>query len=118
MGSAIGKTSAPVPDYDILGTGTNYELRAYAPYVVAEVGSSEGSEDDRFRTLAKFIGVFGNPANKASGSDAGESIAMTAPVVTDAGSRGEAISMTAPVVVSPGSASTMQFIMPKKFKSI
>ncbi|CAN0204103.1 unnamed protein product, partial [Scytosiphon promiscuus] len=118
MGSAIGKSSTPVPDYDVLGTGACYELRAYAPYVVAEVAASEGSEDDRFRTLAKFIGVFGNPANKAAGGDTGESIAMTAPVVTDGSSRGTQISMTAPVVSSPGSASTMQFIMPKKYKSV
>lgn len=44
-----------MPDYDVLGSGTSYELRAYAPYVVAEVASSEGSEDDRFRTLAKVM---------------------------------------------------------------
>lgn len=31
---------------------------------------------------------------------------------------GAKISMTAPVVVAPGSASTMQFIMPKEYKTI
>lgn len=44
-----------------------------------------GSAEPRapfFLFSTQFIGVFGNPANKAAGGDAGESIAMTAPVVT------------------------------------
>lgn len=46
-------------------------------------------------TLKQYIGVFGNPANKVAGGDAGESIAMTAPVVTgdptpDSGKMGHA----------------------------
>ncbi|CAM9767623.1 unnamed protein product, partial [Ectocarpus fasciculatus] len=128
MGGVVGKGNTPVPEYDVLGHGASYELRAYEGYVVAEVeNAGEGSEDDRFRTLAKYIGVFGNPANKVAGGNAGESIAMTAPVVTgdpapDSGEKisgGEKISMTAPVVVGPGSStSTMQFIMPKQFKRI
>ncbi|CAM9891085.1 unnamed protein product [Ectocarpus sp. 6 AP-2014] len=122
MGGVVGKGSTPVPEYNVLGHGASYELRAYDGYVVAEVeNSGEGSEDDRFRTLAKYIGVFGNPANKVAGGDAGENIAMTAPVVTGdpTPDSGKKISMTAPVVVGPGTgASTMQFIMPKQFKRI
>eukprot|EP00903_Cladosiphon_okamuranus_P012084 g11343.t2 len=122
MGGTFGKGSTPVPVHDVLGKlGTGLEIRAYSPYVVAEVqDAGDGSEDDRFRTLAKFIGVFGQPANKIAGGDAGESIAMTAPVVTGSPSlnTGSKISMTAPVVVTPGSDSTMQFIMPKQFKKI
>lgn len=54
MGGVVGKGSTPVPDYNVLGHGASYELRAYDGYVVAEVENSrEGSEDDRFRTLAK-----------------------------------------------------------------
>lgn len=34
--------------------GASLEIRAYSPYVVAEVrDAGDGSEDDRFRTLAK-----------------------------------------------------------------
>lgn len=34
----------------------SYEIRAYDPYVVAEVDSSEG-DNASFRTLASYIGV-------------------------------------------------------------
>lgn len=58
MGSVAGKTASQesglTPSYDTLGSGTGYEVRAYTSYVVAEVqAGQEGSEDDRFRTLAK-----------------------------------------------------------------
>ncbi|CAM9869680.1 unnamed protein product [Pylaiella littoralis] len=124
MGGTFGKSeSVPAPDFDLLGKGTNYEIRAYSPYVVAEVAEESGDsgQDERFRTLAKYIGVFGKPANTAAGGGDGRSIAMTAPVVTGNPSldQGTTISMTAPVVESSGSASnTMQFIMPKEFKTI
>lgn len=57
MGSVLGKDIAPdlAPEYDVLGEGSNYEIRAYKPYLVAEVemGTVPNSEDDRFRTLAR-----------------------------------------------------------------
>lgn len=67
MGGTFGKggSGVPVPDFDLLGKGTNYEIRAYSPCVVAEVvldesssGGEEGDggQDDRFRTLAKVRG--------------------------------------------------------------
>lgn len=131
MGSVIGKTLSAEnglsPAYDLLGKSGGYELRTYLSYVVAEVQASNepGKEDDCFRTLAKYIGVFGDPANKIAGGESGEQISMTAPVVTGPPSleTGAKISMTAPVVTqtsgAPGSdAKIMQFIMPQKFKSI
>lgn len=59
MGLVSGKTASQdsglTPKYSVLGAGTGYEVRAYEPYVVAEVqgGPEAGAEDDRFRTLAK-----------------------------------------------------------------
>lgn len=59
MGLVSGKTASQdsglTPKYSVLGAGTGYEVRAYEPYVVAEVqgGPEAGPEDDRFRTLAK-----------------------------------------------------------------
>lgn len=57
MGSILGRDVAPdlAPEYDVLGEGSNYEIRAYKQYLVAEVemGTVPNSEDDRFRTLAR-----------------------------------------------------------------
>lgn len=65
MGGTFGKSdNVPQPDFDIVGKGSSYEVRAYNPYVVAEVvvlnkqgggtGDDDGSQDDdRFKTLAK-----------------------------------------------------------------
>lgn len=48
-------------------------------------GAAYGSnQSDPFRTLAKYIGVFGSPENESKGKPAsGEKIAMTAPVITE-----------------------------------
>lgn len=57
-------------------------------WVVSEGGAYCPALPDRSRFLqqktqnTQFIGVFGNPANKIAGRDSGESIAMTAPVMT------------------------------------
>ncbi|CAM9854687.1 unnamed protein product [Ascophyllum nodosum] len=130
MGSVFGKDVSPElsPEYDVVGEGSNYEIRAYKPYLVAEVeaGTDASTEDDRFRTLGNYIGVLGSPANKGKeGEDQGERIQMTAPVVLGGPPPGgEKISMTAPVVQGPGEGAgegpskMMQFIMPRKFKSI
>lgn len=58
MGGTFGKSAGnvPLPDFDLVGKGTNYEIRAYSPYVVAEVAldeSGDDGQDDRFKTLAK-----------------------------------------------------------------
>lgn len=78
-----------IPDYEVLSTHDGFEVRHYAPRLVAEV-EVEGSERDAtntgFRVLANYI--FGN--NTTQGE-----IAMTAPVDRRAAS--ETIEMTAPV---------------------
>lgn len=59
MGSVMGKVydqeSGLTPSYDVLQKSTEYEVRAYPSYFVAEVQGEEevGSEDSRFMTLAK-----------------------------------------------------------------
>lgn len=63
MGSVAGKTASQesglTPEFDVLAKSTGYEIRAYKPYVVAEVeaGAEPGkvNEDERFRTLAKVL---------------------------------------------------------------
>lgn len=77
------------PRYEVVTTHEGFEVRRYAPRIVAEVqvtGSERAATNAGFRLLADYI--FGN--NTARGS-----IAMTAPVDRRAGS--ETIAMTAPV---------------------
>lgn len=76
------------PEYTVLSESDRFELREYAPYLVAEVSMSGDFEqvgNRAFRILANYI--FG-------GNQGDRKIAMTAPVTQQAG---EKIAMTAPV---------------------
>ncbi len=93
------------PHYDVAGQLGDVELRAYAPYVVAEVtltGSAEDTGNQGFRILAGYI----------FGKNHGEQrLAMTAPVAqTPAPVK---LEMTAPVIqqAAPGSY-VVQFVLP------
>ena len=83
MGTVIGKGGITEPAYKLLQS-TPFEIRHYSSYLVAEVAIQGGGE---FNILAKYIGVFGNPANEKS-----QKLAMTAPVL-----KGVSMAMTAPV---------------------
>lgn len=92
-GLVASQTSArediETPRYEVVSTFDAFEVRRYAPRLVAEVevtGSPREATNAGFRVLADYI--FGN--NTARGS-----IAMTAPV--DRRATAEPIAMTAPV---------------------
>ena len=96
------------PQYSVIKTDGDFEIRRYAPYIVAEtvvVGADQESGTNvGFRRLAGFI--FGNNRTK-------ESIEMTAPVTT---TRSEKIAMTAPVETSrKGDDMVMAFMMPSQY---
>lgn len=85
----------------------SFELREYAPYVVAETRVEAGFEDAgsiAFQRLFRYI----------SGNNlAQQKIAMTAPVTQ---ARGEKISMTAPVSqVADGKAFVVAFTLPSAY---
>ena len=86
MGSIIGKITEEVPRHDVVSKTAAFEIRRYAPCVVAETtftsqrGMFEGDQGGSFMRLARFIGVTAKPQNEHA-----------AP-----------ISMTAPVLMSPG----------------
>lgn len=66
------------PEYQVVGQYTDFEVRLYAPYIVAEVdvqGEFDNAGNEAFRILAGYI--FGD--NTAS-----EKMAMTAPVTATA----------------------------------
>ena len=94
------------PDYEILRTIDQVELRRYAPYVVAEVvldTSAEDAGNQAFPILAGYI--FGK--NKGE-----KKFAMTAPVTQTA--TPVRMDMTAPVTQSAvAGGMRVQFVLPK-----
>ena len=84
--TAMATEDAP---YTVIKTDDIFELREYAPQVLAEIivdGDLEGAGNKAFRPLFRYI----SGDNKSRGK-----IAMTAPVSQE--QTGEKISMTAPV---------------------
>ena len=97
------------PEYEVIRTFDNVELRHYSPYVVAEVvldASAEAAGNQAFPILAGYI--FGK--NKGE-----KKFAMTAPVTQTAATMAPIrMDMTAPVtqaVVAGGMQ--VQFVLPK-----
>lgn len=83
------------PDFEVLHSSDAYEVRAYAPYIVAEVdvtGDMNRSGNSAFRVLAGYI--FGQ-------NEPGKKMAMTAPVASEP--------------LEDGSAYTYAFVMERKY---
>jgi DNA gyrase inhibitor GyrI len=90
-----------------------FEMRDYAPMVVAQVthsGSRESASGASFRRLAAYIFAQDRPAG-------GEAIAMTSPVYQQPVAAIDVIAMTAPVFQQESSAGEwrMRFVMPAKY---
>lgn len=99
------------PGFKLLEKDGNFELREYAPYIVAETRVEAGFEEAgsvAFQRLFRYI----------SGDNlAQQKIAMTAPVTQSSGTpRGEKIAMTAPVSqVADGRAFLVAFTLPSTY---
>jgi hypothetical protein len=95
------------PRYEVVRRYADFELRDYAPYLVAETeveGDREEAGSEGFRRIAGYI--FG-------GNRGSRKIAMTAPVTQQTGTR---IDMTAPVSQQgDGGRWTLQFMMPSEW---
>jgi hypothetical protein len=99
------------PKYAVLEKEPPFEVRAYAPMIVAEVqveGDLDGASSQGFRLIAAYI--FGQ--NQVS-----EKIAMTAPVtVVDQSVKNAKIAMTAPVgIESNAGKRVVSFVMPAEY---
>ena len=100
------------PKYALVSKAKGYEVREYAPHIVAEVevsGAYAETLNQGFRKVADYI--FGN--NTAKGS-----IAMTAPVLHEKQATSEKIAMTAPVLHEKGAekgAYKLAFVMPSQY---
>lgn len=98
------------PPFKLIRKEEPFEVREYAPMIVAEVivdGEREKAVNDGFRILADYI--FGNNVPKAD-------IAMTAPV-TQQPLKGEDIAMTAPVTQQGAGQGRwkVHFVMPENY---
>ena len=114
MGAVFGRTGVKEPTYSVLfKSSANYEVRQYQKYFIAEVPHRNDGND--FRTLARYIGVFGQPENEPR-----KPLAMTAPVLMDptsttSNSNGQQMAMTAPVI---NTDKTMSFVLPFELKEL
>ncbi len=103
------------PKYDVFTKDADFELRQYAPIVIAETwvsGNQDEASSRGFRAIAGYI--FGD--NKRAGA-AAEKIAMTAPVTIEEQDTSEKIAMTAPVTMDKeGERWRMHFVMPSQYK--
>jgi hypothetical protein len=109
------------PHYDVRISQGPFELRHYAPTLIAETvvdGDMDAASGKGFRLIADYI--FGN--NRAAGSQQAAKIAMTAPVTMEPQS--SKIAMTAPVTIEPQSGNTamaeatqwrIHFVMPSQY---
>ena len=110
----VGVLAGPVmsnvekPDYKVIQSEQNIEIRQYEPMIIAEVevdGKREDAIRDGFRLLADYI--FGN-------NTVLQVISMTAPVQQK---ENQKIAMTAPVQQqSMGKSWRMSFVMPSKYR--
>ena len=114
------------PKFELLAQDGNYEIRLYAPVIIAETlvsGDMDAASSKGFRLIADYI--FGNNTLAgAVGEKASQKIAMTAPVVLAPVGGSAKIAMTAPVTAEPLGAATdlstatqwrIHFVMPAEY---
>ena len=109
------------PKYNVIKKSAPFELRAYAPKIIAETivsGDLDAASSAGFKLIADYI--FGNNTAPAGGN---EKISMTAPVTMEAttNKQSKKISMTAPVSMAQADGQgefnqwRMHFVMPNEY---
>ncbi|MFM2374082.1 MAG: hypothetical protein RLZZ234_77 [Candidatus Parcubacteria bacterium] len=111
LGSYLVIRTIEEPAYTVLEKKDGYEIREYAPYILAKAtvtGSYDEATGKGFRIIADYI--FGNNTKK-------ESIAMTTPVLESGAASSEKIAMTTPVLEAVGENNerTIAFVLPSAY---
>lgn len=111
LASLLGAPAMAIeePEFEVLASTDDYDIRRYSPYIVAEVdvpGDQRTAGGRAFRVLAGYIFGDNVPAQK---------MAMTAPV--ESAPRGVKMNMTAPVeaVATDSEGYTYAFVMERKY---
>ena len=119
MGSVFGKESVKEPPHEVLLAHRNgktpYEMRRYGVRYAAWTPYEGGDNSSPFRSLARYIGVFGTPENEGK-----EAIAMVRPISTStsiaycfvcyACAHVATILQTAPVVMEKGEPESIAMV--------
>lgn len=128
ISGVFGTIDVECPAFDVVVKTDAYEVRRYAPRVAVQVTMRGEAENNKaFGSLARYIGVFGNPENQSIVGEAvtPAKVAMTAPVVT--ATKAQTVAMTAPVVTTKKTQTvamtapvvtdeeTMRFILPDSY---
>jgi len=100
------------PEYKLVKQEGPYELRGYAPRIVAETMVEDSFQDASSAGFKRNAGyIFGNNVSRSGES---EKIEMTAPVSMEP--KSEKISMTAPVSMRQSQGKwRVQFFMPREY---
>lgn len=113
--SPVTAMATEEPKFEIVSKDGDFELRQYAPMVIAETfvdGSLDDASSRGFRAIAGYI--FGD--NKRTGQNV-EKIAMTTPVTIEKQDTSQKIAMTAPVTLEQqGNRWRVHFVMPSQYK--
>lgn len=117
IGSAVAYAQSrdtEEPAYEVVKSDKRFELRDYAPMIVAEVthsGERRRASGASFRRLAAYIFAQDRPQGGR------ERIAMTAPVIQQRVDQDQRIAMTAPVIEEETGTGKwrMRFVMPARF---
>lgn len=100
------------PKYEVQAKRNGYEIRQYAPYIVAEVSKQGGYRETQNQGFGDVAGyIFGDNKIKAS-------ISMTAPVLHEPEKQSEKIAMTAPVMHEKDgdpNVYKLAFVMPSSY---
>lgn len=110
--SVFGVESVEEAPYELVRKDKQFEIREYAPLLVAETrvkADFKKAGSQAFRKLFKYI---------TGENEASEKIAMTSPVISDKqdASSGENIAMTAPVTSQKnGDEWRYRFVLPKSY---
>ena len=99
------------PDFNLIFKKENFEIREYAPKILAQVEVEAGFKDAStkgFKLLADYI--FGNNSTL----DGSQKIDMTTPVVLEP--KSELIDMTTPIILEGSDRRwVVSFVMPKEY---
>ncbi|MCC6796032.1 MAG: heme-binding protein [Candidatus Hydrogenedentes bacterium] len=113
----VSVAAIETPEYTVVEKRDGYEIREYAPHIVAQVtmtGNFEESMNGGFRKLADYI--FGNNVAKGeSGESGSEKIEMTAPVLEQEVEQKPSATKASSKDDKADGTRMVSFVMPRKY---